>query len=333
MKISGYTTLRNPVEMNYPFEASIRSLFPFCDEIVVCDTSDGKDGTDKILKTLEQEFDGDFKVVVPDFVDWDAPNHGIYDGQTKAFAREQCTGDYCFQIDADEVVDATRKQIEQVCSNITEEFPLIALPVVEYWGSKGKVRIDVNPWKERLSLNSPMLTHGIPGMMRVEHNGLLYARPGTDGCNIINRDSLMPVDVISFVTNEVERVRQAAQTSQPHAELYEKWFNKVTDKLPTIYHFSWYSVYEKMRKYKLFWNNSWQSLYNEQRPEGYNPFFNKPFDQVSDEEMREEAEKLETKTGGHIFHQPWDGTKKLHVTINKPLPELAKEWAKKITGE
>jgi len=335
MKISGYLHVRNPVEMDYPFEASIRSLFAFCDEIVVCDTSDKEDGTENILKALRADFEGIdkwgnvFTVVRPKNIDWGAPNHGIYDGMCKAIARDACTGDFCFQIDADEVVDATREQMEQMCARLDGDVLLLDLPVVEYWGSQGKVRIDVNPWKWRLSKNHDNITHGIPVQGRVEHDGLLYARPGTDGCDYITKDTGHLIGHLNFMSDKVLRLKQAAETSQAHADAYEEWFNKMTTRLPTIYHFSWWSVYEKMRKYKLFWNNSWQSLYNEQRAPGYNPFFNKPFDQVTEDEMRKTAADLETKTGGWIFHQPWDGTPKLHVKIDKPFPELAKKWCER----
>jgi hypothetical protein len=340
-KISGYITLRNPVQMDYPFEAAIRSLFSFCDEVVVCNSSEAEDGTQKILEELKAEFevllgkrDEVFKIVKPDFVDWTAPNHGIYDGMTKAFARENCTGDFCFQIDADEVVEATREQMENMCKRLMEDAdstPLMALPVVEYWGSKGKVRADVNPWKWRLSLNKPNITHGIPGPNRYTDpaTGLMFAHQGTDGCDYIDKDTLLPITCLHFMTNEVEQLRQAAANSQDAADVYEKWFNKVVGKLPTVYHFSWWSVYEKMRKFKLFWNKSWLTLYNEQRDEGYNPFFDKPFHEVSDKEMKKEAKKLEKETGGWIFHRPWDGSKKLHVNIDKPIPPSIKEWTKK----
>jgi len=333
MKISGYTTVRNPVEMDYPFEAAVRSLFPFCDEIVVCDTSDGKDGTEKILKGLKQEFEAidkwanEFKVVKPDFVDWSAPNHGIYDGMCKAFARDNCTGEYCFQIDADEVVATTREHMENMCQRLDDETPLMALPVVEYWGSQGKVRIDVNPWKWRLSKNQDHITHGIPAGMRQEVDGLLYARPGTDGCDYVSKGFSKVIPCMHFVPPQVEQVRRQAVLDPEAVSTYEKWFNKITDRLPTVYHFSWWSVYAKMQKYRLFWNDSWQSLYNEKRPPGYNPFFDKPLDQVSDEEMRAMAKKLEEETGGFIFHSPYDGSKTNHVTIHKPFPEIAQEWA------
>lgn len=329
MKISGYITLRNAEQMGYPFDATIRSLFNFCDEIVVCDTSDGKDKTSKIIKELYKEFNGDFKIINPTDVNWDAPNHGIYDGITKAKAREACSGDYCFQVDADEIVTTTREQVEKMIeiSGMSEDVPIIALPVVEYWGSEGKVRIDVNPWKWRLSLNLPNITHGIPKPLRKEVNGLLYAQHGCDGCEYIDKNTGNMIPFINFIKPEVEKVRRMAITNELHVPAYEKWFNKIVTKMPTIYHFSWWSVYEKMLKYKLFWNDSWLTLYNEARPEGYNPFFNKPFDQVSDKEMIKEAQKIEKETAGHIFHKPWDGSKTNYVTIHQDFPEVIKKWA------
>jgi len=56
IKISGYLTLRNPLSMDYPVEACVRSLFPFCDEVVVCDSGDGLDGTESLLEALMREF-------------------------------------------------------------------------------------------------------------------------------------------------------------------------------------------------------------------------------------------------------------------------------------
>jgi hypothetical protein len=182
-KISGYITTRNCVDLNYPFEASIRSLLAFCDEVVVGDSSDSNDGTKEILEALARE-DSRVKVFHKD-VDWSAPNYGVFDGQMKAFARSKCTGDILVQIDADEVFDDSTKEkfpkfLEKV--NYLKDIPLAALPVIEYWGSKEKVRVDVNPWKWRVSRNNPDITHGIPAGLRWYKNGLLYCRPGSDGC-------------------------------------------------------------------------------------------------------------------------------------------------------
>ena len=61
---------------------------------------------------------------------------------------------------------------------------LISLPVIEYWGNQGKVRMDINPWKWRLSRNKPNITHGIPKHLRkTDEDGNIYALPGTDSCD------------------------------------------------------------------------------------------------------------------------------------------------------
>jgi hypothetical protein len=325
--------------MNYPFDAAIKSLFCFCDEIVVCDSTEydkHDDGTRQTLALLAEEFralnpKNELKVVVPTFVDWSSPNHGIYDGMTKAFAKKHCTGDYCFQIDADEIADTTRNQIERFCESLKKNDALLmALPVVEYWGSKGKVRVDVNPWKWRLSVNSPRVTHGIPGNMRQIVDGLLYARHGTDGCDYIDSITLDVIPCMNFMTTYAETLRRMAVYDSGKAAEYEAWFNRMVGMLPTVYHFSWWNVGEKMKKYKLFWNDSWITLYNEKRPNGYNPFFKKPFSEVTEEEINKASKLLEEECSGFIFHSPVDLNnipKTQSVKINRSYPSVANRWS------
>ncbi|MFA6049679.1 MAG: glycosyltransferase [Candidatus Paceibacterota bacterium] len=328
MKLSGYITTRNCVQMDYPFEATIRSLLDFCDEVVVGDSSDPEEGTLDILQKLMDEDDRVqvYHVEVP----WDAPNYGIYDGQMKAYAREQCTGDYLWQMDCDEVCPAdTRTKIEELLEKVGPKASLIALPVVEYWGSKEKIRVDVNPWKWRLSKNDPNITHGIPAQLRWEKDGLLYARHGTDGCDYIYADTGEIVPCVHFMRPEVEDVRRKASTEDEAANMYRFWLQTVIEQLPTVYHFSWWSIAAKIRKYKHFWNNSWLTLYGEKqdKPEGWNPFFDRPLSEVSDEEINITAKKIATETGGHIFHSPWTGQKTKHISLEHELPEVIREWA------
>lgn len=332
MKISGYTTIRNAVEMDYPFEATIRSLADFCDEVVVVDSSDKEDGTLGRLEALMDEIPqlNIYQLDIP----WNAPNHGIYDGLTKAYAREQCTGDFLWQMDADEVVEAnSRNKIENVLekTNFLKDVPLLALPVVEYWGGIDKVRVDVNPWKWRISRNDPKITHGIPSYLRWEKDGLLYSKPGSDGCDYINKDSGLLIPCLNFITKEIDELRTKAVQDLNAASEYERWFNATVDNLPTVYHFSWWSIASKIQKYKYFWNDSWLSLYGEKsaKPEGWNPFFDKPLNSVSDEQIKTRAKQLATETGGHIFHTAWNGQKTNSIKINKPIPECIKSWAEK----
>lgn len=344
MKISGYMTTRNCVEMNYPFVECIKSMLSFCDEVVVADSTDHKaDNTQEILEDLMEKHDK-LHVVHVD-VDYSVPNYGIWDGKMKAVARAQCTGDYLWQMDSDEVVQPGIRAlletvIEKTIGTDNSVAPLLSLPVVEYWGSQGKVRVDVNPWKWRISKNDPNITHGIPTQFRkwekVEGCGdeeFLFAKQGTDGCDYIWKDSGEVVPCVHFMTSEVEQVRRHALTGDLNGlALYEQWFNRCAIELPTVYHFSWWSVYEKIKKFKHTWNSQWLSLYNEKREDPtWNPFFEQSLESVTPSQMKLYAKIIEENTGGHIFHKKWNYTVTPSVTINQPVPKIIKTWTTPIS--
>lgn len=331
MKLSGYTYVKNAVEMNYPFKESIQSMLDCCDEVVVIDASNKDDGTKEVLENLVSLNEDKLCVYEYKDVDWNAPNFGIWDGKLKAIARSQCTGDFLIQMDTDEIIEENaRPKIENLLAKLNwlKEVPIVATPVVEYWGSSGKVRVDVNPWKWRISRNDSKITHGIPSHLRKidEASGLLYANHGTDGCDYIYEESGAIVPFVNFMNNDIEICRQSAATMDQAAKIYEQWFNIVVNELPTIYHFSWWSVERKIKGYEMFWNTFWPSLYNEHKPEGTNPFFKEPISSHSELEIKELAKKLEQETGGHIFHTTWSGNKTNSIQIHKSLPTLIQNW-------
>lgn len=334
MKISAYTTVKNVVEQNYPCEQSIKSLFDIVDEIIVCDTSDKNDGTKEILEKLKTEFCGEFKIVTNPNCDWSRADHGRFDGENKAFAKKHCTGDYCIQIDSDEILIATRKQIENIINKIqlSEEYPVLALPVIEPWGSNGFNRIDVNIWKWRIYKNYPWLTHGIPASHKIIKGHEVFAKPGCDGCEPLDSRNGQMVNTIHFTKPEYDELRRKAIFDFNAALEYENWINKTTDKLPYILHLSWWSVYEKMLKYKNFWSKSWGSLYDQKQEEGYNPFIKKSFNELTNEEMIAIANIIEEKCCGFIFHNQIDLNnipKTNGFKLNKQIPYLVKDWCEK----
>lgn len=330
MKLSGYTTTRNCVSMDYPFQETIKSMLGFCDEVVVMDSSDANDGTREALAALEKSSGGKLKVYYAE-VDWKAPNHGIYDGALKQAAREKCTGDYLWQMDCDEVIDPKcRPAIDSIIQQAggLQEQPVLCLPIVEYWGSADKVRVDVNPWKWRVSRNHPEVVHGIPITHRKVENGLVYAKPGTDTCDYIVRSQGLPVPNMNFVNGEIERLRQAALTNENARQQYEAWFNQVASGLPTVYHFSWWSIKGKIEKYRDFFGDFWKAMYND-HTRASNMFFDVPWEQVTEEMIAAKAQQLRDGTGGWIFHKPWDGSKVPSVKIHQPYPDLMKDWCEK----
>jgi glycosyltransferase involved in cell wall biosynthesis len=103
MKISGFTFLRNGQKLGYPFVESIRSILPLVDEFVIA-LGPCEDETEKKLREI-----GDPKIrIIP--TQWNEgirPDYsvkGFVYGQQKTIALYNCTGDWAFYLEADEVV-------------------------------------------------------------------------------------------------------------------------------------------------------------------------------------------------------------------------------------
>jgi hypothetical protein len=333
MKISGYVTSRNCVSLDYSLKECVESLKQFCDEIIIADSTDTKDGTRELLQEIEKS-DSRIKVYHQD-LDYSAPNHGIFDGQMKAYARSKCTGDWLWQTDLDEIVhEIDAPKIRLLCEQLDpqKEIKLVATPVIEFWGSEDKVRIDVNIWKWRVSRNLPHITHGIPGSLRFMKDGLLYAKPGTDGCDYIDKFTGDPIPFASFVSQQNEALRQLAVKDSRYISHYEQWFNDVVDQFPGVFHFSWYSIERKIQTYKKYWNKHWQSLYGEKLSDN-NMFFDVSWDEVTDEMIKAKAKELRENTGGHVFHTKYTGQKTNNVKVYRDIPNVIKEWAKEHADE
>lgn len=99
MKISGFSFVKNAVKLYYPVEESIRSILPICDEFIIA-VGKGDDNTREVIESI-----GDPKIRIIDTV-WenvDTVKELILSNQTNV-ALKECTGDWCFYVQADEVV-------------------------------------------------------------------------------------------------------------------------------------------------------------------------------------------------------------------------------------
>ena len=329
--VSGYTTVRNVESQGYPWRKSIGSLLQFCDEVIVVDCG-SDDGSFELLQEWAYE-DSRIKLH-QNIIDTKDPRFAVkVDGEMKAYARNFCLGDWCWQQDIDEVVhqdDAVK--IKGFAANLPKAMHLVALPVIEYWGNKGKVRVDVNPWKWRLSRNLDHITHGVPQDLRqYDENGEMYAAPGTDSCDYIDKETGARIPFSSFYTQEVHNVRIAAlQGNEKALEAYENWFNQVIEQLPGVHHYSWFNLEQKINNYKNYWTRFWQSMYGEDQEDTAekNMFFDKPWGDVTPKDISDLALKLESEMGGWIFHQKVNfntPTPSIRVNITHPDIQLSKE--------
>ena len=300
-------------------------MLGFCDQVVVAD-SGSTDGTWELLLELSKE--DDRVIVERKERDYNHPRFGVYSGLEKAYARSFCTGDWCWQQDSDEVVhEDDYEKIKRLIYQLPKACHLLALPVVEYWGGGEKVRIDVNPWKWRLSRNLKHITHGIPKQFRrIDENGDLFSAIGSDGCDYIDTNTHEIIPCVGFYTQEIHQIRVAAlQGNDDAVEAYENWYNNLVENLPGVHHYSWYDLERKIKTYKNFWSKFWQSLYNIEQEDTIenNMFFDKCWKDVSDEEIKELAVKLKDKMGGWIFHNKVDFEKPTpHVYIERGEPKL-----------
>ena len=206
---------------------------------------------------------------------------------------------------------------------------LIALPVIEYWGDKGKVRVDINPWKWRLSRNLNHITHGVPQELRqYDEDGQMYAAAGTDSCDYIDKETGARIPFSSFYTQDVHNARIAAlQGNQDALAQYEAWFNAAINQLPGVHHYSWYDLNQKIKNYKNYWTRFWQSMYGEDQVDSAekNMFFDKPWSEVTEKDISKMAILLEEKMGGWVFHNKVDFSKptpSMNVNVTHPAIEF-----------
>ena len=325
--ISGYTTTLNPTKNGYPWKASIESMLEFCNEVVVVDGGSTDGSWEELLEWSKKDDRIKSHLVERD---WEHKRFAVFDGMQKAEARSRCTGDFLWQMDADEIVHENDcKKIIQLIRAFPSQVDLISLPVIEYWGSEEKVRMDVNPWKWRLSRNNPNITHGIPGQLRKEDDdGNIYASLGTDGCDYIFKDTLEMVPHASFYSNQAHELRSMAlQDNEDAIQKYQEWFQLNIDMLPSVHHYSWFDLERKIKTYKDYWSQHWQSLYDitqEDTPDN-NMFFNKSWDDVTEDDISELANDLKNKMGGWVFHSKVDFSKPTrHLTLNTSHPKYVK---------
>jgi hypothetical protein len=99
MKVSGFTVIRNGILMGYPVLQSIRSLLPLVDEFVI-GIGQSDDQTKEIILGLN-----DPKIRVFDsFWDTKKTKGGLILSEKTNEALDRCRNDWCFYIQADEVV-------------------------------------------------------------------------------------------------------------------------------------------------------------------------------------------------------------------------------------
>ena len=105
---------------------------------------------------------------------------------------------------------------------------------------------------------------------------------------------------------------------------YEEWFSRVVESLPGVHHYSWYNIPNKVRQYKQHWGSFWKSLYRQDSEDTAenNVMFDKPWSEVTEEEIDDMGAKLADELGGWIFHTKVNFNHHVpHIQVNRSHPQ------------
>ncbi len=98
MKVSGFTFIKNGQILGYPFLQSIQSILPIVDEFVV-NVGESEDDTLALIQSIESD---KIRIIQSKWND-SMQDRGYVYGQQKMIAQFNCTGDWAFYVEGDEV--------------------------------------------------------------------------------------------------------------------------------------------------------------------------------------------------------------------------------------
>jgi hypothetical protein len=107
MKISAFTFIKNGQILGYPFLQSIQSILPLVDEFII-NVGKSEDNTLELIKSISSS---KIRIIESTWND-SMQNKGYVYGQQKMIAQFNCTGDWAFYIEGDEVYH--ERELDQI---------------------------------------------------------------------------------------------------------------------------------------------------------------------------------------------------------------------------
>jgi len=133
MKVSGFTFIRNGTLLGYPFIESIKSILPICDEFIVVIGKSEDDTLSRVRGIKSKKIR-----VIESIWNENISDRGFVYAQQKMIAQYNCTGDWAFYLEGDEVVD--EKNLPSILSIMRKnlnnyEVEALAFDYLHFYGS------------------------------------------------------------------------------------------------------------------------------------------------------------------------------------------------------
>ncbi|MGM0579329.1 MAG: hypothetical protein ACQETL_01525 [Bacteroidota bacterium] len=155
MKISGFTMVKNAGKLYYPIKESIASILDLVDEFVVAlGDCDSDDNTRELILSI-----GSPKIKIIDTV-WDTEKYprGMENAHQTDIAKEACSGDWLFYLQADELVhEKYHSEIVKSCNEYLndERVEGFLFKYIHFWGDYNHYQHEHGwyPWEIRIVRN------------------------------------------------------------------------------------------------------------------------------------------------------------------------------------
>ena len=136
--ISGFTYVRNGITYGYPFLASIHSILPIVDELIVV-VGDSTDGTREAISKIQ-----DSRIKIVDSIwDKDLRKNGKVFAQQSNLGIKHLKGDWCLHMQADEVIhESDQKSVKDNIKLASEDDLVDGLlfRFYHFWGDYNYIR-------------------------------------------------------------------------------------------------------------------------------------------------------------------------------------------------
>jgi len=116
LKVSGFTFVKDAIKFSFPVMESIKSILPICDEFIV-NVGKSDDGTLDLISSIRN---GKIEIIESEW-DVNLKYRGRILAQQTDIALAKCRGDWCFYLQADEVVH--ERDLGKILKRMEEELP------------------------------------------------------------------------------------------------------------------------------------------------------------------------------------------------------------------
>jgi hypothetical protein len=236
MRVSGFTFVRNGTMLGYPFVESICSALPICDEFVVA-VGAGEDDTPDRIQAI-----GDPKIRILK-TRWNEgiTAKGYVYAQQKMIAQFNCTGDWAFYLECDEVLH--ENDLPAIRANMERylESPSVEALVFDYYhffGSPGWIAVSPGWYRRAPRIIRPSVRNYSPdGLFFVvmDHNKRgRYPRAAFAGGTIYHYGHVRAVPKMQTKIQQVSRYWGHAPPPFTHYALDPKALRPFTGGHPAI---------------------------------------------------------------------------------------------------